>query len=155
MVDIVKMELLGPCDHSLSIGERSGLQVSKLQRKHEESLERPLKFWGKILADDADYLICYTLLTPTLEQGEFPIRRYYYATAADTTLRLLPELSAEYSKLAAALPANTRFQGDPSVPLDAEPEEQPQTDEEQVCITSYHIASFEAVLALHYLKRSK
>ena len=133
MVDVLKqMELLSACDYSLSTGERAGLQVSMMQRQHEETLDKKLLFWGKILADDADYLICYATLTPTIEQGEFPIKRYYYATAADTTLRLLPTLSEAYNKLAAAVPPSQRFQGDPSLPLDAEPEEQPEQDEDAV-----------------------
>lgn len=133
MVDLMKhMELLGPCDHTLSVSERAGLEVSMMQRQHEESLEGKMLFWGKVLADDSDYMICYALCTPTIEEGEFPVRRYYYATASDTTLRRLPVLSKEYKELAAAVPPTQRFQGDPSLPLDAEPEDMPEQDEETV-----------------------
>eukprot|EP00611_Tribonema_gayanum_P031884 TRINITY_DN9339_c0_g1_i1.p1 TRINITY_DN9339_c0_g1~~TRINITY_DN9339_c0_g1_i1.p1 ORF type:complete len:308 (-),score=61.32 TRINITY_DN9339_c0_g1_i1:89-937(-) len=132
MVDIMKhMEFLGPIGYSLSQGERAGLQVSMVQRQQEESLSMPLKFWGKLLADEADYLICYSLRAPELEEGIFPMRQYYYATSNDTLLRQMPTLSAEQKSLAAAVPKGQRFKGDPSLPLDAEPEEEEADESEE------------------------
>jgi hypothetical protein len=152
MVDLMRhMELLGPSDYTLSVSERAGLEVSMMQRQHEESLEGKMLFWGKVLADDADYMICYALCTPTIEEGEFPVRRYYYATASDTTLRRLPVLSKEYKELAAAVPPTQRFQGDPSLPLDAEPEDMPEQDEETVSFSSHPPDCFDRVLHLQSL----
>lgn len=122
------MEFIGPCGFTLSTSERAGLQSSMLQRREEEALPE-LLFWGKVFGNENDYLVCHALCPPQPEDGEFPIRRYYFATSSDPTLRQFPVLSDAYKKLAQELPKGMRFKGDPSLPLDADPEE-PEEEEE-------------------------
>lgn len=50
-------------------------QVSMMQREHEERLESKLLFWGKIEGNENDYLVCYSLVTPRLEEGDFPLKK--------------------------------------------------------------------------------
>ncbi|CAM9526033.1 unnamed protein product, partial [Chrysoparadoxa australica] len=129
MVDILRCsDSLGPSGYSLSMSEKAGLEVSMLQRKQEQGLERDLMLWGKLMGDENDYLVCYTLRSPTLEEGEFPIKEYYYCTVNDTALRQMPQLNENCKALAAK--CKGRFKGDPSLPLDKEPEEQDDGDEE-------------------------
>lgn len=46
-----------------------------LQRQREERLEGKMFFWGKVEGDENDYLVCYVLATPKLEEGEFPLKK--------------------------------------------------------------------------------
>lgn len=46
-----------------------------MQREREERLEGKIVFWGKVSGNENDYLVCYALATPTLEEGDFPIKR--------------------------------------------------------------------------------
>lgn len=32
-------------------------------------------FWGKVEGNENDYLVCYALVTPTLEEGDFPLKK--------------------------------------------------------------------------------
>ncbi|CAM9526343.1 unnamed protein product, partial [Hapterophycus canaliculatus] len=124
MVDIYRhIDFLGPSGKTLSISERSGLQVSMMQREREERLEGKMVFWGKINGNENDYLVCYSLATPTLEEGDFPLKHFYFCLSSDTSLRQMPALKPEYELLATATSGILR--GDPSLPLDEEPEEEP------------------------------
>lgn len=49
-------------------------QVSMMQREREERLEGKMMFWGKVNGNENDYLVCYALATPTLEEGDFPLK---------------------------------------------------------------------------------
>ncbi|CAM9238933.1 unnamed protein product [Ectocarpus sp. 13 AM-2016] len=129
MVDISRhLDFLGPCGKTLSVSERSGLQVSMMQREREERLEGKMVFWGKVEGNENDYLVCYALATPTLEEGDFPLKKartpcsFYFCVSSDTSLRLMPAVKPEYEVLAAAVTG--RLRGDPSLPLDEEPEEE-------------------------------
>lgn len=55
----------------------TSLKVSMLQREREERLEGRMVFWGKVEGNENDYLVCYTLATPTLEEGDFPIKKVH------------------------------------------------------------------------------
>lgn len=92
-----------------------------LQRQREEVFLTKLNFWGKILGTEDDYLICFALLP----SENVPLKKFYYCTCKDYTLRQMPELSEEYVKMASEI--TTRFKGDPSVPLDGgEEDEEPE-----------------------------
>lgn len=55
-----------------------------LQREREERLEGRMMFWGKVEGNENDYLVCYALATPRLEEGDFPIKKVF--TAHDLTV---------------------------------------------------------------------
>lgn len=59
-------------------------------------------------------------------------RQFYFCVSTDTSLRQMPALKPEYEVLAKAVTG--RLRGDPSLPLDEEPEEEPPAadDEEEV-----------------------
>ncbi|CAM9172444.1 unnamed protein product [Phaeothamnion confervicola] len=130
MVDICKhMEHLGPCGHTLSVSERAGLQVSMLQRQEEEGLQK-LLFWGKIMGAKDDYLVCQATLPQSArgwdsgdDDSGFPAKKYFYCRSSDPTLVQMPPLSPEFAAKAAAV--TSRFLGEPSLPLDGEPEDDP------------------------------
>lgn len=46
-----------------------------MQREREERLEGKMVFWGKVNGNENDYLVCYALATPTLEEGDFPLKK--------------------------------------------------------------------------------
>lgn len=46
-----------------------------LQREREERLEGRMMFWGKVEGNENDYLVCYALATPKLEEGDFPLKK--------------------------------------------------------------------------------
>lgn len=46
-----------------------------MQREREERLEGRMVFWGKVEGNENDYLVCYALVTPTLEEGDFPLKK--------------------------------------------------------------------------------
>lgn len=58
--------------------------------------------------------------------------QFYFCVSTDTSLRQMPALKPEYEVLAKAV--SGRLRGDPSLPLDEEPEEDPAAaeDEEEV-----------------------
>eukprot|EP00903_Cladosiphon_okamuranus_P015183 g14037.t1 len=130
MVDISRhIDFLGPSGKTLSVSERSGLQVSMMQREREERLEGKMMFWGKVNGNEDDYLVCYALATPTLEEGDFPLKKFYFCMSTDTSLRQMPALKPEYEVLAKAVTG--RLRGDPSLPLDEEPEEEPAVEDDE------------------------
>ncbi len=46
-----------------------------MQREREERLEGKMVFWGKVYGNENDYLVCYALATPMLEEGDFPLKK--------------------------------------------------------------------------------
>lgn len=46
-----------------------------MQREREERLEGRMLFWGKVEGNENDYLVCYALVTPKLEDGDFPLKK--------------------------------------------------------------------------------
>lgn len=38
-------------------------------------MEGKMVFWGKVNGNENDYLVCYALTTPTLEEGDFPLKK--------------------------------------------------------------------------------
>ena len=52
-------------------------QVSMMQREREERLEGRMVFWGKVEGNENDYLVCYALATPTLAEGDFPLKKVH------------------------------------------------------------------------------
>lgn len=46
-----------------------------MQREREERLEGKMMFWGKVNGNENDYLVCYALATPALEEGDFPLKK--------------------------------------------------------------------------------
>lgn len=56
-------------------------------------------------------------------------RQFYFCVSTDTSLRQMPALKPEYEALAKAVTG--RLRGDPSLPLDEEPEEEPPADDEE------------------------
>ena len=59
---------------SLTPEERVGLRIAITQRTHEENLENPFVFWGKVFGTDNDYLICETLV----ETADLIKQRFYF-----------------------------------------------------------------------------
>ena len=48
-----------------------------IQREREERLEGRMVFWGKVEGNENDYLVCYALATPKLEDGDFPLKKVH------------------------------------------------------------------------------
>jgi len=97
---------------TLSLDQKSGLEVSMLQRQREEVFLTRLKFWGKIMGVEDDYLICYALIPAE----DVPMKKFYYCTFKNYALRQMPDLTEAYKQQASEI--TTRFKGDPSLPLD-------------------------------------
>lgn len=107
--------------YSLSIEERSALEVQMAKRKSDEKLYS-IKFWGRVTATTADYLV----VCGTVSTLETPARKWYYATTKNLTLHEFPELTEAFAKLAGGI--SGRFLGNPGKLLgpdaDAAPEEE-------------------------------
>lgn len=118
MVDIEETHRLCDSGFTLSVEEKSKLQISIIQRKNDEGFSK-LYFWGKILGKEADYLICYGLLP----SYDFPQKKFYFCTTSTFELAQLPEVSSEFAEKASSVEG--MFKGDPAFLLDGEepPEE--------------------------------
>lgn len=55
--------------------------------------------------------------------------KFYFCMSTDTSLRQMPVLSADYEAKAEA--TSGRLRGDPSLPLDDEPEEDPAAEQDE------------------------
>uniref|UniRef100_A0A7S2V1U7 Radial spoke head protein 9 homolog n=1 Tax=Fibrocapsa japonica TaxID=94617 RepID=A0A7S2V1U7_9STRA len=108
---------------TLSLDEKSGLDIAVLQRRQEEIFSTKLYFWGKIMGEEEDYLVAYALVP----SEDVPTKKFYYCTGKDYTLRQLPVLSEEYTTMAKSIKG--RFKGDPSVPLDGGEEDEDEDPE--------------------------
>lgn len=107
-----KLGLFGAC---LSQEELAGLEVALHQRQMEEKLPSPLSFWGKIIGEENDYFIAYSL-TPAFG---FPTKKFYFATSNNIyALKQLPDVTEETTRK--SLGVTGRFRGDPSFPLEEE-----------------------------------
>lgn len=73
---------------SLPYAELYFNQVSMMQRELEERLEGKLMFWGKVEGNENDYLVCYALATPKLEEGDFPLKKVHFKTDVNPLVRL-------------------------------------------------------------------
>merc|ERR1719446_2000279 len=113
MVSLANLPSLGPSGSGLSVEEKSGLQVSMLQRRDAEGFSTDLKFWGRITGKTTDYLIAIAM-KPAYP---FPTKKFYYCTTGDFTLSQMPELSPEYKALAEGLIAKP-FRGEPSLVIE-------------------------------------
>mmetsp|Transcript_10594 Transcript_10594/g.16052 ORF Transcript_10594/g.16052 Transcript_10594/m.16052 type:complete len:277 (+) Transcript_10594:57-887(+) len=108
-MELHNIEKVSPLSgYTLNIEEISGLEVAMLQRKREENLPGKLLFWGKIFGATQDYLVVLYIDS----SDEFPVKKYYYCTTSDYTLRAAPQLSAEYESQAEGI--TSQFTGDPS-----------------------------------------
>ena len=130
MVSVEKLSLLAPSGFSMSCEEQSGFAVSALARKQSEGLKEAPKFWGRITGVTADYLVAVTYLPAY----PFPIKKFYFCTTNDKSLAQMPDLTAEYTTIAAGMVA-TSFQGEPglvvTVPGQEDvPEPEPTVDPE-------------------------
>ncbi|GMI16007.1 hypothetical protein TrLO_g2073 [Triparma laevis f. longispina] len=114
---------LGPSGFTLSPEEASGMEVAMIQRQMEEKMGSKLQFWGKLIGEEQDYLLAYSL-TPAFG---FPSKKFYFCTTANFTLKQLPELSEEY--ITKSKGVSGRFRGDPSFPLEEPPEDAPEAEE--------------------------
>lgn len=54
-----------------------------MQREREERLEGKMMFWGKVNGNENDYLVCYALATPTLEEGDFPLKKVIHTSSLE------------------------------------------------------------------------
>lgn len=59
----------------LSVEERSGLELAFTRLRVDENLDN-LYFWGKIMGQQADYFIAYTLIIP--EVPKVPCKQFYF-----------------------------------------------------------------------------
>lgn len=84
-----------------------------------------IKFWGRVIGTTCDYIVCCGTVS-TLEK---PQHKYYYATTRSLSLQQMPEMSADFSKLAAGIKG--RFLGNPAKLLgpDADAAEEDGVDE--------------------------
>jgi len=57
-MDIRRMDDLAGSGFTLSVEERAGLEASMRKRQLEEGLST-VRFWGRITAAEADYLVVY------------------------------------------------------------------------------------------------
>jgi hypothetical protein len=60
--------------YTLTVEEISGLEVSMLQRKREESVSGSFLFWGKIFGATQDYLVVVLISAAS----DFPHKKFYY-----------------------------------------------------------------------------
>lgn len=107
------------------------------KKRIEENLAS-IKFWGRISATTADYLIVCGIFpaAANLDKQE-PQKKFFYATSKNLILQQLPELYEEFVSKSEAL-AGVRFTGNPQRRLgnqeeedqEDEEEEQPQEEEE-------------------------
>ncbi|GMI40881.1 hypothetical protein TeGR_g12974 [Tetraparma gracilis] len=113
---------LGSFGFTLAADEHSGLEVAMLERAGAEKLPSPLQFWGRVAGKSNDYLVCVA----TASGYGFPKRSFYYCTRDSFTLKQLPppDKYAEKAKAVTGL-----FSGDPSFPLEPEPEDAPEAEE--------------------------
>eukprot|EP01038_Epipyxis_sp_PR26KG_P008605 gene8605-11629_t len=108
-MEINSIARIGPLSgYSLNNEEVSGLEVGMLQRKLQENLVGKMYFWGKIFGSTQDYLIVHNI-NPF---DEFPVKKFYFCTTSDYTLRALPPITEEYEKQASVI--TSAFLGDPS-----------------------------------------
>ena len=91
--------------------------------RNTEKMSSKLLFWGKLSGEEQDYLLAYSL-TPAFG---FPVKKFYFCTTAEFTLKQLPELSEEY--ITKSKGVTGRFRGDPSFPLEEPPEDAPDAEE--------------------------
>ena len=70
-----------------------------------------------------------TLPSPTPHRFIPTLPQFYFCLSTDTSLRQMPALKPEYEAQAVAVKG--RLRGDPSLPLDEEPEEEPPADEDE------------------------
>lgn len=125
-MELQNVASLGPSGYTLSIEEKSALQVSMLAIQRKENLPNKLMFWGKIMGETNDYLIAYSLIPAYY----FPVKRFYYCTTANmSTLVQMPILSPEWKELSAAI--KLPFRGEPSALMieGAEEPEEPEVAE--------------------------
>lgn len=92
-------------------------------------LSPSVRFWGRVSATTGDYLIAIGVLS----SSDVPVRKWFYATSKDLSLRSMPEVTPSFAEAAAAL-ATTRFVGNPATRLgadaDAEEEAEDAVDED-------------------------
>lgn len=93
----------------LTVEERAALQVEFLRVKNAEGFDE-VNFWGKIYGNDADYIICFALVS----QGErWPQKRFFYCTkGSNRPLTRLEPLPA--GNTAAQISVDGGFSGDAS-----------------------------------------
>jgi radial spoke head protein 9 len=104
----------------------AGLETALLQTKLQENLNNSLDFWGKIIGKTQDYLVAQYINS----YADFPLKKFYFCTTSDYTLRAVPPTTSEFDKKAAEL--LTQFEGDPSFFMYSEglEEEVPNEDED-------------------------
>jgi radial spoke head protein 9 len=85
------------------------------------SVHCSIKFWGRVVGTTADYLVCCATVS-TLEK---PLRKWYYATTKSLSLQQMPEMTAEFTKLATGIMG--RFLGNPAKLLGPDAD-QPEED---------------------------
>lgn len=111
-MDLSSLPCLGPSGMTLTVEERSALQVSMLAIQRKENLSEKLKFWGKVAGETNDYLVAYKLV-PSFG---FPVKAFYYCTTAqNASLVQMPVLSDDWKAMASAI--KMPFRGEPSLPL--------------------------------------
>ena len=71
-MDLHDLEELAFSGFTLSMEERSGLEVAMRKRQLEEGLAT-VRFWGKILGAEADYLIVYGFP----HSADYPKKQFY------------------------------------------------------------------------------
>ena len=72
-MDPLHLHHLGFSGHTLNVEERAGLEVAINKQRLDEGL-REMKFWGKLLGEEDDYLVVYGFGA----SQDFPRKRFYF-----------------------------------------------------------------------------
>ena len=76
MTSLSNLDGLAGSGVGLTVEERASLQVEFLRVKNAQGFDE-VNFWGKIYGNDADYIICFALVS---SGGRWPEKRFFYCT---------------------------------------------------------------------------
>ncbi|KAA0174595.1 hypothetical protein FNF27_03970 [Cafeteria roenbergensis] len=126
-MDLRHLDDLAVSGFTLSVEERAGLESGMRKRQLEEGLAS-IRFWGRITAAEADYLVAYGF-PPS---AEYPKKQFYFCTTKSFELQAFPDLTDEFSGKCDKLTGTLR--GDPGLVVggdDEEEEEEEEPEEEE------------------------
>lgn len=91
MTSLSNLDGLASSGVGLTVEERAALQVEFLRLTNAEGFDE-VNFWGKIYGNEADYIICFALVS---NGQQWPLKRFFYCTKGSnrplTRLEPLPD----------------------------------------------------------------
>jgi radial spoke head protein 9 len=112
------LDAIATCGHVLNVHEVSNLKAGLLTLKHESKCEA-VYFWGKLFGKTKDYYVAYSLERPDYE---FPLKRFFYATA-DFLFKPLKQVNEEFVVKVMELAMDKPFSGLPETSLEKDAED--------------------------------